>query len=141
MMIVGLPKEIKDSESRVGLVPAGVHALVQDGQKVLVETHAGEGSGISDAEYKAAGGEIVDSAAKVYSQAEIIVKVKEPIGPEYELLRPGQILFTYLHLAPAQRLTKVLLEKRVSDVAYETIRLPDGSLPLLTPMIDAARRM
>jgi len=140
-MIVGLPKEIKDSESRVGLVPAGVHALVQDGQKVLVETHAGEGSGISDAEYKAAGGEIVDSAAKVYSQAEIIVKVKEPIGPEYELLRPGQILFTYLHLAPAQRLTKVLLEKRVTAVAYETIRLPDGSLPLLTPMSEVAGRM
>jgi len=140
-MIVGLPKEIKDSESRVGLVPAGVHALVQDGHKVLVETNAGEGSGISDGEFKAAGGEIVPSAGDVWERADMVVKVKEPIGPELGAMRDGQILFTYLHLAPAPELTKVLLDRRVTGVAYETIRLPNGSVPLLTPMSEVAGRM
>ena len=140
-MIIGLPKEIKDNESRVGLVPAGVHALVLDGHKVLVETAAGEGSGISDQEFKAAGGEIVPFASDVYGRADMIIKVKEPVGPEYELLRPEQVLFTYLHLAPAPALTKMLLERKVSGVAYETIRLANGSLPLLTPMSEVAGRM
>jgi alanine dehydrogenase len=140
-MIVGLPKEIKDNESRVGLVPSGVHALVQDGHKVLVQASAGEGSGIVDKEYTAAGGEIVPAASDVFARAEMIVKVKEPVGPEYQMLRSGQLLFTYLHLAPAADLTKMLLERRVSGVAYETIRLPNGSLPLLTPMSEVAGRM
>jgi alanine dehydrogenase len=140
-VIVGVPKEIKDNESRVGLVPAGAHALVQDGHKVLVETRAGEGSAIADSEYESAGADIVASAEEVYSRAEIIVKVKEPVVSEYPLLRDGQILFTYLHLAPAPRLTKTLLEKKITGIAYETIRLPNGSLPLLTPMSEVAGRM
>lgn len=140
-MIIGVPKEIKDNESRVGLVPAGVYALVHDGHRVLVEAGAGLGSGIADAEYVAAGGELVAAAAHVWGAADMIVKVKEPIGPEYELLRAGQILFTYLHLAPAPELTRTLLERRVTGVAYETIRLPNGSLPLLTPMSEVAGRM
>src|SRR5262249_16163163 len=131
-MIVGVPKEIKDNESRVGVVPAGAHALVQDGHKVLVETRAGEGRGIEDAEYIVGGGEIVSCAAAVFERAEMLIKVKEPVGPEYEMLRSGQILFTYLHLAPAPDLTRVLLDKKVTGIAYETIRLPNGSLPLLT---------
>lgn len=140
-MIIGLPKEIKDSESRVGLVPAGVHALVQDGHKVFVEAGAGDGSGISDDEFKAAGGEIVPTAGDTWERADMVVKVKEPIGPELGAMQEGQILFTYLHLAPAPELTKVLLERRVTGIAYETIRLPNGSLPLLTPMSEVAGRM
>jgi len=140
-MILGLPKEIKDNEARVGLVPAGVHALVEDGHRVLVERDAGEGSWIPDREYEAAGGEIVDSAAAVYGRADMIVKVKEPIEAEYEMLREGQILFTYLHLAPAPHLTEALLRKKVTGVAYETIRLSNGALPLLTPMSEVAGRM
>jgi alanine dehydrogenase len=140
-MIVGLPIEIKDNESRVGLVPAGVHALVQDGHKVLVQATAGDGSGFSDGEYKAAGAEIVPTAADVYGRAEMIIKVKEPVGPEYGLLREGQLLFTYLHLAPAPELTRMLMDCRVTGVAYETIRLDNGSLPLLTPMSEVAGRM
>ncbi len=140
-MIIGLPKEIKDNESRVGLVPAGVHALVQDGHKVLVQASAGDGSGISNSEYKSAGGEIVGCADDVFERAELIVKVKEPVGPEYQMLREGQILFTYLHLAPAPDLTKMLLERQITGVAYETIRLANGSLPLLTPMSEVAGRM
>jgi alanine dehydrogenase len=140
-MIIGLPKEIKDNESRVGLVPAGVHALVQDGHRVVVQASAGDGSGISDSEYIAAGGEIVPCAADVYARADMIIKVKEPVGPEYEMLREEQILFTYLHLAPAPQLTRVLMNRKVAGVAYETIRLSNGSLPLLTPMSEVAGRM
>lgn len=140
-MIVGLPKEVKDNEFRVGLVPSGVHALVQDRHRVLVERGAGGGSGITDEEYRAAGAEMVDSAQAVYARADMIVKVKEPVDSEYGLLREGQILFTYLHLAPAPRLTQVLIERKVTAVAYETIRLENGSLPLLTPMSEVAGRM
>jgi alanine dehydrogenase len=140
-MIVGLPKEIKDNESRVGLVPSGVHALVQDGHKVLVQAGAGEGSGIGDREYESAGAEIVPAAGNIFTRAEIVVKVKEPVGPEYQMLKEGQLLFTYLHLAPAPELTKMLLERKVAGVAYETIRLANGSLPLLTPMSEVAGRM
>ena len=140
-MIVGLPKEIKDNESRVGLVPAGVHALMEDKHKVVVQSTAGAGSGISDEEYRSAGAEIVTSAAEVYGRADMIIKVKEPVGPEYGLLRQGQLLFTYLHLAPAPDLTMMLLDRKVSGVAYETIRLANGSLPLLTPMSEVAGRM
>jgi alanine dehydrogenase len=140
-MIIGTPREIKDNESRVGLVPAGVHALAHDGHRVLVQAGAGAGSGITDSEYTSAGGEIVATAADVYGAADLIVKVKEPIGPELDLLRDGQIVFTYLHLAPAPALTAALLRRRVTGIAYETIRLPNGSLPLLTPMSEVAGRM
>jgi alanine dehydrogenase len=140
-MVVGTVRETKDNEYRVGLVPGGVKTLVDSGQKVLVESRAGEGSGISDEEYRQAGAEIVGSAAEVWKRSEILVKVKEPIEPEYPHLREGQILFTYLHLAPLPKLTRVLLERKVTGVAYETITGPDGSLPLLTPMSEVAGRM
>jgi len=140
-MVVGTVREIKDNEYRVGLVPGGVKTLVDSAHQVLVESRAGEGSGISDDEYRQAGAEIVGSAAEVWKRAEILVKVKEPIEPEYAHLREGQILFTYLHLAPLPELTRVLLERKVTGVAYETINGPDGSLPLLTPMSEVAGRM
>ena len=140
-MVVGTVREIKDNEYRVGLVPGGVKTLADSDRQVLVETRAGEGSGISDDEYRQAGAEIVGSAAEVWKRAEVLVKVKEPIEPEYAHLREGQILFTYLHLAPLPKLTKVLLERKVTGVAYETITGPEGSLPLLTPMSEVAGRM
>ena len=140
-MIVGLPKEIKDNENRVGLVPAGVAALTKAGHQVLVETKAGVGSGIEDAEYVSAGGQILPTADEVFARAEMIVKVKEPVEPEYGRMRPGQILYTYLHLAPAGKLTDVLLERKVTGVAYETITGKNGTLPLLTPMSEVAGRM
>jgi alanine dehydrogenase len=139
-MIVGVPKEVKDNEFRVGLVPAGVKAMKDAGHEVFIEVGAGEGSGISNDEYVQAGGKLVPSDA-VWSKAEMIVKVKEPLPDEYGRLRPHQILFTYLHLAPLPQLTQVLLEKKVIGVAYETITEPDGSLPLLTPMSEVAGRM
>jgi alanine dehydrogenase len=140
-MVVGTVREIKDNEYRVGLVPGGVKTLADSDQRVLVETRAGEGSGVSDDEYRQAGAEIVGSAAEVWKRAEVLVKVKEPIEPEYAHMREGQVLFTYLHLAPLPKLTKVLLERKVNGVAYETITGPDGSLPLLTPMSEVAGRM
>jgi len=140
-MIVGLPKEIKDNENRVGLVPAGVAALTKAGHEVVVERNAGAGSGIEDAEYETSGGRIVGTADEVFARAEMIVKVKEPIEPEYARMRAGQILYTYLHLAPAGKLTDVLLERRVTGVAYETITGRNGTLPLLTPMSEVAGRM
>jgi len=140
-MNVGLPKEIKDNENRVGLVPSGVAALTRAGHEVVVEAGAGGGSGIEDGEYEAAGGKILPSADAVFARAEMIVKVKEPIEPEYERMREGQILFTYLHLAPAGTLTDVLLKRRVTGVAYETITAANGTLPLLTPMSEVAGRM
>ena len=140
-MIIGLPKEIKDNENRVGLVPAGVQALTSAGHSLLVEHDAGAGSGISDEQYQAGGARILGTADEVFAQADMIVKVKEPVGPEYRRLRPGQILFTYLHLAPARALTDMLLERRVAGVAYETITARNGSLPLLTPMSEVAGRM
>jgi alanine dehydrogenase len=140
-MIIGLPKEIKDNESRVGLTPAGVKTLADFGHTVLVEAGAGEGSGISNEEYLAASGQIVPTADEVWQRAEMIVKVKEPVGPEHQRMRPGQILFTYLHLAPDPGLTQVLLEREVIGVAYETITSDAGHLPLLTPMSEVAGRM
>ena len=140
-MIVGVPKEIKDHETRVGLVPSGATALREAGHRVLVETQAGKGSSITDQEYKEAGAEIVSSAAEVWRRADLIVKVKEPQPSEYGYFRPGLILFTYLHLAPLPELTTKLVESQVNAVAYETIREPDGSLPLLTPMSEVAGRM
>lgn len=140
-MRIGVPKEVKDHEARVGLVPSGVMTLRQAGHRVVVETGAGEGSSLPDEEYRRAGAEIVPTAADVWGRAEMVVKVKEPQPSEFPLLRPDLILFTYLHLAPLPELTRKLLEARVAAVAYETIREADGSLPLLTPMSEVAGRM
>lgn len=140
-MIIGLPKEIKDNEYRVGLTPAGVSTLSKDGHEVLVQKSAGEGSGISDERFAQAGAKLVDSAGELFERSELIVKVKEPQARECEMMHEGQILFTYLHLAPAPELTKQLLEKKVSGIAYETIEKEDGSLPLLRPMSEVAGRL
>jgi alanine dehydrogenase len=140
-MIIGLPKEIKDNEYRVGLTPAGVKTLSDYGHTILVETRAGDGSGISDEEYSAAQGRIVETADEVWERAEMVVKVKEPVGPEYKRMRDGQILYTYLHLAPDRKLTQAMLESRITGVAYETITNDEGHLPLLTPMSEVAGRM
>ena len=140
-MIVGLPKEIKDNEYRVGLTPAGVRAFTDAGHEVIVEKSAGDGSGFDDGLYEKAGAKIINSADDVWATAEMIVKVKEPIAPEYPRMREGQLLFTYLHLAPDERLTQELLQRKVTGIAYETITDRRGSLPLLTPMSEVAGRM
>ena len=140
-MIIGVPREIKDHETRVGLVPSGVTALREAGHQVLVQAKAGEGSSITDREYMESGASIQSSAAEVWRKADLVVKVKEPQPSEYEYFRPGLILFTYLHLAPLPELTERLLASKVNGVAYETIRETDGSLPLLTPMSEVAGRM
>lgn len=140
-MIIGVPKELKPDEYRVGLVPAGVKALCEEGHTVYIETRAGEGSGISDREYEDAGAHILEDPAEVWARADLIIKVKEPIPVEYERLREGQILFTYLHLAPAPELTRELLRRKVTGIAYETITDSEGRLPLLTPMSEVAGRM
>jgi alanine dehydrogenase len=140
-MIIGVPREIKDHETRVGLVPSGVIALREAGHEVLVETRAGEGSSITDREYVETGAVILKSAAEVWHRAGLVVKVKEPQPAEYGYFRPGLILFTYLHLAPLPELTDKLLAAKVNGVAYETIVEKDGSLPLLTPMSEVAGRM
>ncbi len=140
-MRVGTIKETKTEEYRVGLTPVGVRALVQAGHQVFVERGAGEGSGFGDDRYAAAGATVLPSAADVVGQADLLVKVKEPLEAEYPLLRPGLLLFTYLHLAPAPGLVKALLESGVNAIAYETVRRPDGTLPLLVPMSQVAGRM
>ena len=140
-MIVGVPKEVKDHETRVGLVPSGVKALCEAGHQVMVQSTAGAGSALTDGEYVEAGGVILPTAAEVWRRADLVVKVKEPQPQEYGHLRPGLILFTYLHLAPLPDLTNRMLEAKVSGVAYETIHDADGSLPLLTPMSEVAGRM
>lgn len=140
-MIIGVPKEIKDHEARVALVPGGAIALKEAGHQVLVETHAGEGSAFPDADYVRAGATIVEKASDVWARADLIVKVKEPQTSEFGFLRPGLTLFTYLHLAPLRELTDRLLQTKTSGIAYETIRESDGSLPLLTPMSEVAGRM
>ena len=140
-MIIGVPKEVKDHETRVGLVPSGATALTEAGHRVLVQAGAGTGSSIPDEDYIVAGAEIADTAAEVWARADLVAKVKEPQPCEYMHLRPGLILFTYLHLAPLPDLTDKLLECKVNAVAYETIREQDGSLPLLTPMSEVAGRM
>ncbi|MCM3900596.1 MAG: alanine dehydrogenase [Pyrinomonadaceae bacterium] len=140
-MIVGLPKEIKDNEYRVGLTPAGVRALTDAGHQVVVERTAGEGSGFEDGLYQKAGAQILGSADEVWARGEMIVKVKEPIKPEYPRMREGQLLFTYLHLAPDKPLTEELLKRKVTGIAYETITDRRGGLPLLTPMSEVAGRM
>jgi len=139
-VIIGVPKEIKTRENRVGMTPAGVRSLVARGHKVLVEKTAGDGSGLSDAAYTAAGATIVPTAADAWA-AEMVVKVKEPLPAEYGFFRENLVLYTYLHLAPEPELTKHLLQKKVAGVAYETIENADGSLPLLRPMSEVAGRM
>ena len=140
-MIIGVPKEIKNNENRVGLVPSGVKALKAHGHTVYVQSTAGQGIGVSDEEYRKAGATILETPKEIFSKAEMIIKVKEPLPEEYNLLRENQILYTYLHLAPAPQLTKALLERKVIGIAYETIQLEDNSLPLLTPMSEVAGRM
>lgn len=140
-MIVGVPKEIKEDEYRVALVPAGAEALVEAGHRVLVEAGAGLGTGIEDAEYRNAGAEVVSRAEEIFAQAALIVKVKEPLPSEYPLLQPGQILFTYFHFAASEELTRAMIASKTICLAYETLQLSDGTLPLLTPMSEVAGRM
>jgi alanine dehydrogenase len=140
-MVIGVPKEVKDHETRVGLVPSAAAALREAGHEVIVETHAGEGSTLSNEEYVRAGATIAPTASEVWSRADLVVKVKEPQSSEYGFLRSGLTLFTYLHLAPLPELTSRLLETGVTGIAYETIVEPDGSLPLLTPMSEVAGRL
>jgi alanine dehydrogenase len=139
-MIIGIPKEIKDNEYRVSLTPGGAHSLAGQGHRVLVQASAGEGSGFPDAEYAESGATVVQTAAQAWA-AEMVVKVKEPIPTEYDFLRPDLTLFTYLHLAAAEKLTHALMEKKTLGIAYETVQMADGSLPLLTPMSEVAGRM
>ncbi len=140
-MIIGIPKEIKISENRVGITEAGVRQYVKEGHTVIVEKDAGVGSGITNEQYEKAGAKIIDTKKEVYAKADMIQKVKEPLPDEYELLKENQILYTYLHLAAEAKLTKVLCERKVKAIAYETIQLDNGSLPLLTPMSEVAGRM
>lgn len=140
-MKIGIPKEIKTREYRVSMVPGGVKTLVDSGHKVFVEKNAGVGSGISDEQYKTAGAQIMNTAKEVFDNSEMIVKVKEPLPQEYEYMREGMIFYTYLHLAAAKELAETLMKKGVIGIAYETIQLKDGSLPLLMPMSEVAGRM
>src|SRR5262245_34041925 len=140
-MLIGVPKEIKDSEFRVGLTPSSVAELVHSGHKVLVQASAGVGSGLVDDEYVAAGATVVSAADEIFARAEMVVKVKEPLPIERKMLRPGQILFTYLHLAPDLQQTKDLMASQATCVAYETVTSPTGGLPLLTPMSEVAGRL
>lgn len=140
-MIVGVLKEIKAEENRVSMTPAGVEIMRQNGHGVLVEKNAGAGSGFSDAAYAAAGAEMVETPKEVFARSEMVMHVKEPLRPEFELIREGQIVFTYLHLAAAEELTRVLIKTGSVNIAYETIQKADGSLPLLTPMSEVAGRM
>jgi len=137
-MIVGIVREIREDEYRVGVVPGSVRQLVADGHRVLVETRAGEGSGLGDNQYREAGAEIVAGGAAVYSQADLVVKVKEPQPTEYPLIRAGQMLFTYFHFASSQPLTRAMLASGAHCIAYETIQTPEGHLPCLTPMSEVA---
>src|ERR687893_613742 len=139
--VVGVPREIKDQEGRVSMQPDGVVELVHHGHEVVVESGAGLGSGFSDEEYEEARARVVGSADEVFEAADLIIKVKEPVPEEYDRFREGQELFTYLHLAADKQLTEFLMERRINSIAYETVELPDGSLPLLAPMSEVAGRM
>ena len=140
-MIVGVPKEIKNNENRVGATPAGVKELVKNGHTVYVQHTAGEGSGFSDEEYVSAGASILPTIEDVYAKAEMIIKVKEPIAPEYPLIRENQVVFTYFHFACDLALTEAMMKAKAVCIAYETVQLPDRSLPLLIPMSEVAGRM
>ena len=140
-MLVGVPKEIKDSEYRVGLIPSTVRELIRNGHHVVVESNAGQGAGLADADYRAVGAEIVGDASDVYARGELIVKVKEPLAPERKKLRSGQVLLAYLHLAADPEQTADLMSSGVIAIAYETVTSPQGTLPLLMPMSEVAGRM
>ena len=140
-MIVGIPKEIKNNENRVGMTPAGVSELIRHGHTVYVQHTAGEGSGFPDSEYQAVGATILPDIADVYAAADMIVKVKEPIEPEYPLIKEAQLIFTYFHFASDRRLTEAMVASRAVCLAYETVELTDHSLPLLIPMSEVAGRM
>lgn len=140
-MIIGVPKEIKNRENRVGLVPGGVKILVQQGHQVFIENGAGIGAGIPNEKFTDAGAKILETSDEIWNTAEMIIKVKEPIEPEYTKMRQGQLLYTYLHLAAEPKLTQALIKNKVNAVAYETIELENRSLPLLTPMSEVAGRM
>ena len=140
-MKVGVPKEVKNHEDRVAITPSGSHELVRTGHQVFIETGAGDGSAIPDADFAAAGATILPSADEVWDTADLVLKVKEPIAEEYHRMRKGQVLFTYLHLAASRPCTDALLESGITSVAYETVQLTDGSLPLLAPMSEVAGRM
>ena len=141
MMIVGIPREIKDTESRVAITPAGVQALTEHGHKVLIEAQAGAASGFSDQDYKAQGAQLVAQASDVFAQSEMVLKVKEPLAAEAKQLREGQILFTYLHLAAVPQLAAELAQRKVTAIAYETVQTDGGDLPLLKPMSEVAGRV
>ncbi|MBW2193632.1 MAG: alanine dehydrogenase [Deltaproteobacteria bacterium] len=140
-MIVGILKEIKAEENRVSMTPAGVEVMKRNGHTLLVEKNAGVNSGFDDASYANAGAEVLDTPGEIYARSDMVMHVKEPLPSEYELIREGQIIFTYLHLAALEKLTNVLIQKRSVNIAYETIQKADGSLPLLTPMSEVAGRM
>lgn len=140
-MKVGVPREVKNHEYRVAITPAGVFELTKHGHEVYIEQDAGIGSAITDDEYVAAGAKILSSASEVWRTGDLILKVKEPIASEYHLLRPGQTLFTYLHLAASRECTEALITAGVTGIAYETVELPDRSLPLLAPMSEVAGRL
>ncbi len=140
-MIVGIPKEIKSAENRVCMTPAGVEVMIKSGHEVLVEKSAGAGSGFADDAYIRAGANIVDTPKQIYAGADMIMHVKEPLPPEYDLIREGQIIFTYLHLAADEPQTRALIKSKAVCIAYETIQKTDGTLPLLTPMSEVAGRM
>ncbi|MBN9098529.1 MULTISPECIES: alanine dehydrogenase [unclassified Pseudonocardia] len=140
-MRIGVPREVKNNEFRIALTPSGAHELIRSGHEVLVEQGAGLGSSISDADFEAVGAHIVEDADKVWSSADLLLKVKEPVAQEFHRLREGQVLFTYLHLAASLECTQALLDSGTTAIAYETVRLPDGSLPLLAPMSEVAGRL
>jgi len=140
-MIVGVPKEIKPDEYRVAMIPVGVEELTRAGHKVLIQREAGLGSGISDDEYREAGAEIIDSAEQIWRQAEMIVKVKEPLPEEWPSMQPGQVVFTYFHFAADRALTEAVMKSGIVAIAYETVKDAQGKLPLLTPMSEVAGRM
>ncbi len=140
-MLIGVSKEIMSNENRISITPAGANELIMAGHQLLVQKGAGLGSGFADEEYSAVGAQLADTAKTIFDEADLIVKVKEPVGDELSMLREGQAVFTYFHLAPNPALAKVLLEKKITAIAYETVELPNGQLPLLTPMSEVAGRM
>ena len=140
-MRIGIPAEVKNHEYRVAITPAGVRELVLNGHEIFVQAGAGTGSSITDAEYQAAGAQVLPAADDVWGTGDLILKVKEPIAEEYGRMREGQVLFTYLHLAADKRLTEELIARQVTGIAYETVQTPDGALPLLAPMSEVAGRL
>ena len=140
-MVVGVPTEIKDDENRVAITPSGVAAFSAHDHRVVVQSGAGVGSAIADDDYRAAGASVLETVEEVWAHADLILKVKEPLNGEFELMRPGQVLFTYLHLAASKSLTRRLLDRDIVGIGYETVQFDDGTLPLLVPMSEVAGRL